>query len=306
VCVADDCEDEVTVLCEGLKINGYGAVGAYTGQEALDLCESGDVDLLLLDIGLPDIDGYAVCEQLKGNPNTKDIPVIFVTAKGEAKHVSEGYRLGAVDYIPKPYNLPIVMVRVESALRTRAVTGDIGSHHDSMRDLAYTDQLTGLRNRRFLLERLQEEVEKAHRYDHSVSCMVVDVDDIKAMEIEWGTASMDDLLVEIAMAMRHQSRNYDILARYDGALFAAVLPHAPLEDAIRYANKIQDEISGMSFSDPPTHAQLRFGIVACRNSTATCADRLLGEAMRGLLHAKGHKSNRIIARDLSTPLGDDN
>ena len=181
------------------------------------------------------------------------------------------------------------------------LSGDV-SRCEITHDLAYTDQLTGLRNHRFLLERLQEEVEKAHRYNHFVSCMLVEVDEVKAMNIEWGTASMDDLLVEIALAMRHQSRNYDILARYDGATFAAVLPHAGLKDAVSYANKIQEEIAGSPFSDPPTHARLRFGIVACRNSSAQGADQVLGAAMRALLRANSHRTKLIIAHDLSEKL----
>jgi len=299
--VADDCVDEAMVLCQGLQINDYDVTAVHTGQAALERCAQGVVDLLLLDVGLPDIDGYEVCRRLKEKQETRDIPVIFVTAKGTAEDVAEGYRLGAVDYIAKPYNLPIVMVRVDSAMRTRQMTGAVGPDHDLLDDTAYTDRLTGLRNRRFLLERLQEEVEKAHRYDYPVSCIIVDVDEVQGLDNELGAASMDDLLAEIAMTMRNASRNYDILARYDGALFAAVLPHALLKDAVSYANKIQSEISATTFSDPsfPTQAKLSFGIVSCRNGSARGADKILGEAMRGLLKAKSRSRDRINAHDLN-------
>lgn len=301
VCVADDCVDEVTVLCEGLKLHNYEAVAAFSGQQAIETCERGEIDLLLLDIGLPDIDGYAVCTRLKENPKTSDIPIIFVTAKGSAKDVARGFKLGAVDYIAKPYNLPMVMVSVGMAMRTRFVSGLLDSPPELLEDSVYTDQLTGLRNRRFLIERLQEEVEKAHRYDYPLSCLILDVDDIKGEDEELGSASLDDVLIEIAFAMRSASRNYDILARFEGPLFAAVLPHAPLKDAVSYARKIQGEISSTTFCDPsfPTHARLNFGIVSCRNGSAKGAEQVLGEAMRNLLRACTNPKTRIIARDLN-------
>lgn len=300
VCVTDDCEDENALLCAGLSLNSYEAVSAFTGQEALDICQRQLIDVLLLDVGLPDMDGYEVCRRLKADPRTAEIPVVFITAHSEAENVIRGYNLGAVDYIAKPYNLPIVMIRIEAIMRTQQTRDEIPATGD-LSDTAYTDQLTGLRNSRFLLERLQEEVEKAHRYDYPVSCVVLDVDEMKPLNDEVGTASLDDVLVEVAMAMRNASRNYDILARYDGAMFAAVLPHALLEEAIHYARKIYAEISTTTFNDPccPTQANLRFGVVSCRNGSAIGADHILGEAMQGLLKAKSCKGKCLYARDLN-------
>ena len=221
VCVADDCEDENALLCTGLRLSNYEALSALNGRQALEICRREPVDILLLDVGLPDIDGYEVCRQLKANSRTAGIPVVFITAHSEAENVIHGYNLGAVEYIAKPYNLPIVIIRIEALMRTQQSRDEIASAGDLI-DTAYTDHLTGLRNSRFLLERLQEEVEKAHRYDYPVSCVVLDVDEMKPLDDAAGTASLDDVLVEIAMAMRNASRNYDILARYDGAMFAAV------------------------------------------------------------------------------------
>jgi len=297
--VTDDCADEVTILCEGLELNAYEAVAASTGQEALERCAEGGIDLVLLDVTLPDMDGYEVCRRLKADEKTRNIVVIFVTGRGAPEDVSLGYQLGAADYITKPYNLPMVMVRVDSALRTHQMNNFLQLRNDAIADGAYTDHLTGLRNYRYLLERLQEEVEKAHRYNYPVSCLVLDVDEVVPVDESTGTASMDDILAEIALALRNSSRTYDILARYDGALFAAVLPHARLEDAEAYANKIQREISESTFADPsfPTQAKMRFGIVTCRNGSSRGADQLLGEAMRRLLQAKSTEQP-IVGRDL--------
>ncbi len=299
--MADDCVDSAEVLCEGLKLHGYEAVAVHTGEQALELCGREKIDLILLDICLPKMSGYDVCRELKADPKTQDICVMFVTVKGSPEDVSLGFQLGAADYITKPYNLPIVMLRVDAALTKKLEQDRLRSQHDYFLDNSYTDSLTGLRNRRYLLERLQEEVEKAHRYNYPVSCVVFDVDEVRPLDEELGPVSVDDLLVEVGMTLRNHSRTYDVLARYDATLFAAILPHAPLDDAVKYAGKIMDEVGSTTFSDPsfPTEARVSVGIVSCQNGSAQGADFVLGEAMRGLLQAKSLPSNRVVARNLA-------
>lgn len=301
VCVVDDHEDTAQVLCEGLRLNGYEAVAASTGAEALEICRRGGVDLLLLDVCLPDIGGYSVCERLKQSKGTRDIAVIFVTVRGSKADIATGFRLGAVDYITKPYNLPMVMVRVEAVLQKRTREDLARGDEDLLTDSAYTDCLTGLRNGPYFLDRLEEEVEKAHRYDYPVSCAVFDIDDVRPVDQELGSVSLDDLLVEIAIALRDYSRGYDVLARYDGTLFAAMLPHTPLEQAVRYATKIMSEVDATTFSDPsfPTQASLSTGIACCQNGMAHGAEFMFGEAMRSLLQAKSLSGRRLVARNLN-------
>jgi diguanylate cyclase (GGDEF)-like protein len=103
------------------------------------------------------------------------------------------------------------------------------------------------------------------------------------------------------MTLRNHSRTYDVLARYDATLFAAILPHSPLNDAVRYADKIMQEVGSTTFSDPsfPTEARLSVGIVACQNGSAHGADFVLGEAMRGLLQAKSLPEERLVARNIA-------
>ena len=299
VLVADDLKDEASVLCEGLRLNHYQAEAVHTGEDALARCAQGDIDLLLLDVGLPDVDGYEVCRRLRENPDTEGQAVIFVTAQDSPGAIQLGFDLGALDYITKPYNLPIVMVRVDSAMHK--YSRGANEPFEPIADPAYTDELTGLRNQRYLMERLQEEVERAHRYDYSVSCLVADVDEVIALDTELGAVPMDDLLAEVAIAMRNASRNYDIIAHYDNGLFAVLLPHTCLNSATTYARKVQEDITATTFSDPsfPTQARMSFGIASCRNGWATDADRLFGEAMKHLFHAKNTK-DRIAGLDLNS------
>ena len=299
VCVVDDDAEATTILCEGLRLNDYVAVEAHSGREALKLCGTEEIDLVLLDIRMPEMDGYEVIENLKSNDATQHIPVIFVSAKDRDTDVQRGLKLGAVEYITKPYNLPMVMVCVEAALNAAGARSESGG--PEFMDSGYTDLLTGLRNKRYLVERLQEEVDKAHRYDYPVSCVMIDINDVTALDEECGPVSDDDLLAEIALGLRSYTRAHDVLARFDGRLFTALLPHTQHSDAMGYAHKIVNDVESTIFSDPnfPSKAIASCGVVTCQNGSATNADRFLGEAMQTLFQALGQSELRVAGRDLS-------
>lgn len=299
VCVVDDHEENVAVLCEGLRHHGYEAVPGRTGEEAMQIAGAGGIDLILLDVNLPDANGFELCRQLKQDPKTEDITVIFCTVRGEKVDLAEGFKAGAADYITKPFNLPMVMLRVDAALRARELQLD--GADNGLADPACTDLLTGLRNRRYLLERLQEEVEKAHRYDFPVSFVLFDIDEIEAHDEDLGPVSLDDLVAEVAMSLNAHTRTFDILSRIEGALFGALLPHCGVDQARQYATKIMEEVNATTFCDPsfPTTATLSAGITCCQNGVAYSAEYVLGEAMRSLLQAKSQNGERLVAKDLA-------
>lgn len=305
VCVADDNEESAHAICAGLKLHGIEAVAACDGNEALEICRKTDIHLALLDVCMPGMTGYEVCEALKASPDTSEIGIMFVTVRGTQADIRKGFELGAIDYITKPYNLPMVLVRVEAALSRFAMRHALDSNQVMLSDTAYTDGLTGLKNRRYLLERLHEEVEKAHRYNFPVSCVVMDLDDILPQDDELGPAPMDDLLAEFAMVVREHTRSYDILARYEGSMFVAVLPHTEIDQARNYAGKILDEVDSTIFSDPsfPTKARMYAGITCASNGVAYGPEYLMGEAMRGLLQARSRHGQRIVSRNLSEESG---
>jgi len=299
VCVIDDHEENIAVLCEGLRQHGYEAVSGTRGEDALRLAAEGGIDLMLLDVNLPDGNGFDICRRLKEDPQTEGISVIFCSVRGEKLDLAEGFRAGAVDYITKPFNLPMVMLRVDAALRARELHLD--GNDSNTADAACTDLLTGLRNRRYLLERLQEEVEKAHRYDFPVSFVLFDIEEVEAQDDELGPVPLDDLLAEVAMSLNAHTRTFDTLSRIEGSLFGALLPHCSVEQARSYAAKIMEEVNATTFSDPsfPTTATLSAGVTCCQNGVAYSAEYVLGEAMRSLLQAKSKNGDRLVAKDLA-------
>ena len=300
VCVADDNRQACSVLARELRLHAYDTIEAYSGQEALTACGGGDVDLVLLDINMPDLDGFQVCEQLKQAPETSSIPVVFVTARGEPSAIERGMQLGALDYITKPYNLPMVLVRVESVLAENSLKRPVLRNYTSVLDSVYTDNVTGLRNSRYFMERLQEEADRAHRYDFPISVVVFDVIDFHQLDDSTHHLPMEDLLAEVAMGMRSHSRTYDVLSRYDDSVFAALLPHAPLSQALGYCEKIIDEFDYTTLSEPkrPTRATLTAAAVTCQRSPIRRADSIFAEAMRTLLQAQSIDGRRVVGREL--------
>lgn len=296
ICVVDDERVVADVLCRGLQAYDFEAVEADSGQKAIDICKSQDIDLVLLDILMPEMDGYEVCRLLKEDPETKNITVIFVTGKDAPEDHEKGFDLGAVDYITKPFNLPMVMIRVEAALSLKHRNDPDDLDMELAQNAVYTDQLTGLRNQRYLMERLQEELEKSSRYNFPVSCVILDVDTIHAQNDENGAVQITDLLPEIAMEIRSFTRSYDILARFDGTLFVAVLPHTNLENALEYGDKVMRDIDATTFSDPkyPTKVAISVGVVTTEDGDLESAEIALGETMKTLLQAKSMpRPNRI-------------
>ena len=288
------------MLTAGLRAHNYAAEGVCSGKEAIARCEKGDLDLLLLSIGLSDMPGYDVLRRIKGAPAMQNTAVILVTPKAAGEDCTHGYTMGACAYIAKPYNLPMVMVRVDAALRAKQSGFLLAQEPNDSGDPYAIDSLTGLKNHHYLIERLQAEVEESRRYGQSLSCVVFDVDEIRAEDEELGPVSLDDLLVELGYMIRDASRCHDVLARYDGTMFAVILPHTQVKQAAEYAAKIVKEVDATTFADPcfPTTARLSAGVATCEGGTCSTAEHLLGEAMQGLLQAKSTSCKRVIIRNL--------
>jgi len=287
VCVVDDCVDEAEVLCSALRMRGYQAEAVHTGMDALTRCSRGTVDLLLLDVGLPDLDGFEVCRRLKSDLATASIPVIFVTARGSKDDVQRGFRLGASGYIAKPFNLPYVLAQVDAALTTQSATAF--EEITSMEDTTYTDALTGLRNRRYLEERLQEEIDRARRYGFPLSCVLIELDDVVPSGEEDPGVIFDDLMSDAAIVLRNVSRSFDVLARFDAFIFAILLPHVGEEEARVYAQRASREIEQALRDDEIRNfnVALYTGVVtADNNGERLSADEMIAAAHRELFRTK--------------------
>ena len=230
ILLIDDTTANILVLSELLASEGE-IFFATSGKEGLELAEKSNPDLILLDIMMPEMDGYEVCARLKANPVTKHIPVIFITALNEIGNETRGLELGAVDYITKPFVPAITRLRVKNHL-------ELKRQRDLLAKLSLQDGLTGVANRRAYEECLTLEWKRAVRSGTPISTLMIDIDNFKNYNDTYGHAAGDECLKSVAKAICGVfERPADHLARYGGEEFVCILPNTDQNGALLLAGK---------------------------------------------------------------------
>ena len=212
---------------------------ATSGAQALAICRDNPPDLVLLDVVMPGMDGFAVCSQLKADAATRNIPVIFVTAHNDAAQETHGLEVGAVDFISKPVNPAVVRARVKTHLMLKLQS-------DVMRKLVFLDGLTGVFNRRYFDQQLVIEWARSARNDSPLSVILIDVDFFKLFNDHYGHQAGDDCLQQIAMTLKTAlKRPADLVARYGGEEFVCILPDTRFDDALLLARLLEQQVRAL-------------------------------------------------------------
>jgi len=232
VLVVDDHPANVQALYQALT-GEYQVLVATNGEQALALCTARQPDLVLLDVVMPGIDGYEVCERLKAGAETQHIPVIFVTSHGDEAAETRGLGIGAVDFITKPINPAVVRARVKTHLTLK-------SQSDLLRQLVFKDGLTGVSNRRCFDAKLVEEWQRSRRSGLPLSLAIIDVDFFKRYNDHYGHQAGDTCLQQVARALAATlKRPSDMLARYGGEEFACILPETGSQGGFEVAKQLE-------------------------------------------------------------------
>jgi len=271
---------------------------ATSGESAIEVCRERQPDLVLLDVMMPGLDGYQTCERLKADPSTSDIPVIFVTGQGDSAAEVRGLAAGAVDFIVKPFNPVIVRARARAHLT-------IKRQSDLLRELAYTDALTGVGNRRCFDLRLQNEFLRAQRSGTSLALMMINVDRFRQYNDRYGHQAGDDCLRLVAAALRTRMRGAgDTLARHGGDVFACILPDTSLAAAVSLAREIEERVRALTIphagSDVAPVCTVSIGVAATSPAVETLQD-LLALADAELYRARMDGHGRVSATDHDRP-----
>jgi len=217
VLVADDQISNILIVSRLLK-DEFDVVPVTSGVEALERAAAGDIDLLLLDVVMPEMDGFEICRRLKANPVTAAIPVIFITSLEESADETQGFSVGAVDYITKPIRSSIVRARVRTHVELKRT-------RDLLEQLASVDPLTGVANRRRFDAALEEEWRRSARAGRWLSLAIVDVDYFKRFNDRYGHLAGDDRLRGVATSLARSTRRAgNLVARYGGEEFGLILP----------------------------------------------------------------------------------
>ncbi len=223
---------------------------ATSGIAALQVCENKLPDLILLDVMMPDMDGYELCRRLKDDARLRDIPVVFVTARNDEAAETLALDVGAVDFISKPINTRIVRARVKTHLALK-------SQRDLLRSLAYIDGLTSVFNRRLFDERLVMEWDRSARNGAVLSVILIDVDHFKRYNDHYGHLEGDTCLRAVARALKDNVRRpADLVARYGGEEFGCILPETDLPGALQLADRLRQAVAEQQIlhADSPVNA----------------------------------------------------
>jgi len=317
ILIVDDNPENLQLLFHTLCRDHYRVIVAEDGQSALERLTRHTVDLVLLDILMPEMDGFELYARLRAHPAGAGIPVIFLSALADRESVLRGLNLRAADYITKPFHPEEVLLRVARQLelqrlqreletRNQALEAEITERRRieeklagalaSMERLAQQDGLTGLANRRYLDEYLLLEWQRLRREEASLGLILADVDHFKRYNDRLGHQAGDDALRAVAGALQGVLRRpADLAARYGGEEFALVLPHTELEGALVVAGALREAVTALALPHPDSdwpHISLSLGVVA-RVPRGDDPAPLLRAADAALYRAKAGGRNRI-------------
>jgi len=286
VLIIDDCPQLLAVARARLARDDHEVAVADGGRAGLEAVRSLRPDLVLLDVDMPDLNGFDLCRQLKSDPELQWIPVIFLTGRGRTAEKIRGLDLGAVDYITKPFDGVELRARVRAALRTKRFQDLVIEH-------AHMDPLTELPNRRMLSERLGVEWARAARHGGGLSLIMADIDHFKRINDLHGHPVGDRALKAVAGAISSQCRDADLPARYGGEEFAVIVPDESAAGAARLAERCRAAVEMLAVPAGGDVLRLTasFGVSDARS--APNAQALVEFADAALYVAKRTGRNRV-------------
>lgn len=246
ILIVDDMAANIAILSDLLQ-KDYKIKVAKNGQRALEIADGEErLDLILLDIEMPEMSGYEVCKILKNSSKTRNIPIIFVTAKNDVIDEEYGLNLGAIDYIKKPFHPAIIKIRVKNNI-------DLKIKSDRLEELSMCDALTGIPNRRHYQEAFDKKYKEVLRERESIALIMIDVDNFKLYNDNYGHWQGDDCLKKVAFALRRNlKRPTDIVARYGGEEFVVILKAIDKEGAKIVAEGLVQAVAAMKI--PHAHS----------------------------------------------------
>jgi two-component system, cell cycle response regulator len=286
VLVIDDSDPMRRLVRHYLRPDDFEVLEATTGQEGLTQAQQNLPDVILLDVGLPDVDGFEMCRRLKSDLRTMLIPIIFITAHTATDEKVKGLDLGAHDYMTKPFHPVELRARVRSAFRFKHLL-------DLLERKARIDPLTGLYNSLFFNEQLKEEIGRANRLSREFSVVMADVDHFKKVNDTYGHPFGDTVLVRIADAL--SARPPAVIARLGGEEFAALLRDTPLKEALVWAEDSRTEVASMTFTHhgQPVQVTSSFGVAGLAQFPDLDPAKLMEAADKALYLAKHTGRNRV-------------
>lgn len=290
VLIVDDMSANIAILSDLLQ-KDYKIRVAKNGKRALEIASGEEKpDLILLDIEMPEMSGYEVCKILKNSSKTRDIPVIFVTAKNDVIDEEYGLNLGAIDYIKKPFHPAIIKIRVKNNI-------DLKIKSSKLEELSMCDALTSIPNRRFYQETYSKKYKEVLREKKNIAVIMIDVDNFKSYNDHYGHWQGDDCLKKVAHSLRRNlKRPTDMVARYGGEEFVVILKDIDKEGAKTVAESLVKSVYDMkiphAYSSASEFVTISAGIALKEAEDSISQDELVKLADEELYRAKESGRNR--------------
>ncbi len=291
ILIVDDVRLNTKILESALG-DEYELSIASNGKEALAMVRTEMPDLILLDIIMPEMDGYEVCAELQRNEKTRDIPIIFLTALEGDENEAYGLELGAMDYIRKPFNVPVVKAKIRNHL-------ELKKYKDLLKRDIRIDGLTRVANRRRFDEAFEEEKGRSIRSGNPLSILMIDIDLFKAYNDAYGHLQGDDVLRLVAKTLEKSLRRPgDLLARWGGEEFVALLPDTDMDGAYIVAEQLRKAIQDLGIVHEQSSIK-RVITVSIGAATSVPGDQssyrnLLQWADEAMYRAKDLGRNRVV------------
>ena len=291
ILVVDDMTTTLLLLHDLLK-DTYEVKIAKSGTKALEILNApNDIDLILLDIEMPDINGYDVCKRIKNNETIKNIPIIFITGRTSQEDEEYGLNLGAIDYITKPFNKAIVKLRIKNYLNLKI-------KNDMLEKLSMYDGLTNIRNRRFFDETFEKTFSEIKRDKKSLAVLMIDIDFFKPYNDNYGHGQGDETLRKVAKALEKTiKRASDFVARYGGEEFVILLKDINKDGVEAVANNLLNAVRELKitheFSKIENYVTVSIGASFYNSSSDITKLELLLKADETLYNVKNSGRNNF-------------
>jgi two-component system cell cycle response regulator len=294
ILVAEDSALLRRMLGDVLRDHGWTVLEAGDGETALRMAQAEIPSVLLMAREMEGLDGMTVLDALRADARTRDMPIVFVTGHTDARDLAEGLERGAHDYVRKPVDPVELVARIRTALRLRALHDELARRNAELEQLARTDVLTGLANRRHADDVLRATIASSRRHNRAMSAVLVDIDRFKSVNDGHGHAAGDAVLREVAVRLTAGLREEDVAARWGGEEFLLLLPDSP--DATVVCERLRASISDRPIN---VHGLLELYVSASFGwapwTGEETGEALVGRADVALYAAKADGRNRVVA-----------
>jgi two-component system cell cycle response regulator len=268
-----------------------------TFDEALVSARGGDFDLIVVSLGIRAFDGLRLCSHLRSLAEIRNTPILVLVSEGENRKLAQALDMGVNDYLMRPVDRNELMARVKTQLRKKRYADKLRHNMQLSLEMAITDQLTGLHNRRYMARHLDTLMKNASEAK-PISFLIMDIDYFKAVNDTYGHDVGDEVLRDFASRIAANVRGIDLACRYGGEEFVVVMPDTDAGYAYTIAERLRQsiELTAFPISRPPDKINVTASIgIASSNGNGDDSDKLLHRADQALYRAKREGRNRVIA-----------